>query len=44
MDDPNELNGENDSIIQEMITLNSNPALRAARERGEVVKAAAADV
>lgn len=40
--DPNELTGENDSIIQEMITLNNNPALRAARERGQVAKGAAA--
>lgn len=43
VDDPNELNGENDSIIQEMITLNNNPQLRAARERGEVAKPAASD-
>jgi hypothetical protein len=40
--DPNELTGENDSIIQEMITLNNNPALRAARERGQVTKESAA--
>lgn len=40
--DPAELTGENDSIIQEMITLNNNPALRAARERGQVTKAQAA--
>ena len=43
VDDPTELSGENDSIIQEMIELNNNPALRAARERGEAAKAAAAD-
>ena len=42
VDDPAELNGANDSIIQEMIELNSDPALRAAREKGQVQKAAAA--
>ena len=41
VEDPTELNGENDSIIQEMIELNNNPALRAARERGQGSKAAA---
>ena len=40
--DPAELSGEKDTIIQEMIELNNNPALRAARERGEVPRGAAA--
>ena len=34
VNDPSELSGENDSIIQEMIELNNNPALRLAREKG----------
>ena len=38
VDDPSLLNGANDSIIQEMIELNNNPTLRAARERGVVAK------
>ena len=38
VDDPTELNGETDSIICEMIELNNNPTLRAARERGEVAR------
>jgi hypothetical protein len=33
-EDPTELNGENDTIIQQMIELNNNPALRLAREKG----------
>jgi len=41
VEDPTELNGENDSIIQEMIELNNNPTLRAAREKGQGSKAAA---
>jgi len=41
VDDPTQLTGEKDSIIQEMIELNNNPTLRAARERGEVSKEAA---
>ena len=40
VDDPSQLSGENDSIIQEMIELNNDPALRAARERGQTNKAA----
>ena len=42
VDDPAELNGGNDSIIGEMIELNNDPALRAAREKGQVPKASAA--
>ena len=38
VDDPAELNGANDSIIAEMIELNNDPALRAAREKGQVTK------
>lgn len=42
VDDPTQLTGEKDSIIQEMIELNNNPTLRVARERGEVSREAAA--
>ena len=42
VDDPTELSGENDTIIQDMIRLNNNPAARAARERGENAKQSAA--
>lgn len=34
VEEPAELDGADDSIIQEMIRLNNDPALRAARERG----------
>ena len=38
VEDQQELNGENDSIIQEMIVLNNDPVLRNARERGQAPK------